>query len=313
MGESSSNTVAILLATYNGERFIGEQLSSIAAQTYEDWALWISDDGSSDKTLQLVAEFSAQNPGKVHLLPQHAPTGGSCQNFFHLMREVPKTYKYYAFCDQDDYWHPQKVEKTLTALKWLGCDADTPVLAFCDAKVVDAGRNTISDSFFAYTGVNPNNVELRQLLVQNPISGAEVIANRALVELASDISSLDGIDMHDQWLGLVAAAFGKIAHVDEALFDYRQHGNNQVGAKKMSLATVGDKAKIAADSLRRKEAQAAKLVKEYSSKLSAKDRELCQSFASIGRLSKAQRLRWCKANGIEMNGTMRNIGLALFI
>lgn len=313
MGESTSNTVAILLATYNGERFIEEQLSSIAAQTHVDWELWVSDDGSTDNTLQPIAEFSAQNPGKVHLLPQHAPTGGSCQNFFLLMKEVPKAYEYYAFCDQDDYWHPQKIEKTLVALKQLACDAAVPALAFCDAKVVDAERNIIGDSFFAYTGVNPNSVELRQLLVQNPISGAEVIANRALIELASGISSLDGIDMHDQWLGLAAAAFGKIAHVDEVLFDYRQHGDNQVGAKKMSLATVGDKAKIAAESLRKKEAQAAKLVEEYADKLSAEDHELCQTFATISNMPKAQRLRWCKANGIEMNGTMRNIGLALFI
>ena len=313
MGESTSSTVAILLATYNGERFIGEQLSSIAAQTHEDWALWVSDDGSSDKTLQLVAEFSERNPGKVHLLPEHAPTGGSCQNFFHLMKNVPKDYEYYAFCDQDDYWHPQKIEKTLGALEQLGCDDSTPALAFCDAKVVDAERNVMGESFFAYTGVNPNNVELRQLLVQNPISGAEVIANRALVELASGASSLENIDMHDQWLGLVAATFGKIAHVDEALFDYRQHGNNQVGAKKMSLATVGDKAKIATESLHKKEAQAARLVAEYGSKMGSNDLQLCRTFSAISTMPKAQRLRWRKANGIEMNGTMRNIGLALFI
>ena len=300
------------MATYNGERFLEEQLHSIECQTFMAWDLWISDDGSKDSTLEIVHKFSEKHPNKVHLLPEHAPTGSACANFFHLMREVPKTYDYYALCDQDDFWHETKLEEEVSEIERMEVK-DATTLVFCDARVVDAQRNIMAESFFEYTGVNSRNVALRQLIVQNPISGAEIVANRELIELACNISSLEGIDMHDQWLGLVAASFGKISCVSKPLFDYRQHESNEVGAKKMSITTVGSKAKIAKHSILKKQLQAGKLVLECGHKMKERDLNLCKDFLNLNLVSKFSRLRWLKENDVKMNGLLRNVGLAFFI
>ncbi|MDN0063299.1 glycosyltransferase family 2 protein [Collinsella ihumii] len=307
-------TVAILLATHNGERYIAEQLESIGRQTHRDWHLFVSDDGSSDGTLRVVEGFRSQNPDKVTIVSQGHRMGGAKENFFHLMRVVPRGFKAYCFCDQDDRWLPEKIEKTLAALEAIGSESgDCPCLAFCDARVVGADLGLIDSSFVSFTDVDPAATSLSELLVQNPISGAEVMVNERALELASRPSNLEGIDMHDQWLGLVVSAFGKMQYVDEALFEYRQHGDNEVGAKKMGLGSIISKARIAKSSLRKKEVQAARFVEEYRNILSRSQTLLLEGFASIEQLSKIARIEFLRKNGVRMNGLLRNAGLYAFV
>lgn len=307
-------TVAILLATYNGERYIAEQLESIGGQTYRDWHLFVSDDGSSDGTLRVVEGFRSQNPDKVTIVSRGHRMGGAKENFFHLMRVVPRGFKAYCFCDQDDRWLPEKIEKTLAALEEIGSESgDCPCLAFCDARVVDADLGLIDSSFVSFTDVDPTATSLSELLVQNPISGAEVMVNERALELASRPFNLEGIDMHDQWLGLAVSAFGKIKFVDEALFEYRQHGDNEVGAKKMGMGSIISKARIAKSSLRKKESQALRFVEEYHDFLTHPQILLLEGFATIGKQSKLARIRFLRRNGIRMNGLLRNMGLYVYV
>lgn len=309
-----SDKVAILLATYNGERYIAEQLESIVEQTYQNWHLFVSDDGSSDGTLRVIEDFRFQYPDRVTIISRGHRMGGAKENFFHLMRIVPRTFKAYCFCDQDDNWLPEKIEKTLRALKTIDFESeDCPCLAFCDARVVDADLCLLDRSFVSFTDVNPNATSLPELLVQNPISGAEVMVNNRALELASRPSNLEGIDMHDQWLGLVVSAFGRITFVDEALFEYRQHGDNEVGAKKMGLDSIMSKARIAKSSLRKKEAQAFRLAEEYRDILTQSQIQLLDGFASIEKRLKVARIWFLRKNGIRMNGLLRNIGLYVYV
>jgi glycosyltransferase involved in cell wall biosynthesis len=310
--DAESNCVAILMATHNGGDYLSEQLESIARQTYEDWHLVVSDDGSTDATLDMVASFSDEHPGKVTVLPMHEPTGSAKLNFFYLMQHCPRDFEYFAFADQDDWWREDKISKSMCKMHQLEKTSDShePLLVFCDAAVVDATRKGIAVSFFDYTGVDPSRTSLAQLLVQNPVSGAEVLANRALIELAANPVALECIDMHDQWLGLVAAAFGSLDYVDEQLYDYRQHGDNEVGAIEHG---VSNKIGIASTSLRKKERQAGVLASTFGLDLGVDGKRLAEGFASIRDIGKMGRIAFCIRSGVWMNGLVNNIGLVLFI
>ena len=125
-------TVEILLAAYNGERFLREQLDSLLAQTWEQWHLTVSDDGSTDGTSAILDGYAAQYPDRIRRVRHEGRFGNACDHFFWLMKECGASYM--MFCDQDDVWHPDKVEKTMRALLEAEDEAgtDTPVLVFTD-------------------------------------------------------------------------------------------------------------------------------------------------------------------------------------
>lgn len=310
---ASQDTIAILMATYNGARYLNEQLESIATQTYENWILIASDDGSTDDTLKILEAFSQKHPGKVEIIERTDAPHGALENFFSLMKGQVDTYSYYAFSDQDDFWLPDKLELSLEKVKELEAqDPNTPCLVFTDAAVVDARLDVLSSSFFAYTGVDPKRTRLTHLMVQNPISGAGILANNALLQIAVRVNSLDGIQMHDQWVGLVGAAFGNIGAVEEPTYLYRQHAENAMGAIEMSLGGIIEKARRAKGSLSEKRGQIGRFIDVYSDALDSADLRLLSEFAER-RGSKIARIQFCLRNDALMNGFLRNIGLALFL
>lgn len=308
------DTVAVLLATYNGEEYLSEQLSSIERQSYQNWHLFISDDGSNDETNRLINEFQTKNRDRVTNLTPRIPCGGAKENFFYLMRSVPRCYEAYCLCDQDDVWDSRKIEKSRRKLMELeNADSDSPCLVFCDARVVDSELSLISDSFFSYADVNPNATKIAELVVQNPISGAEIMLNGRALDLACRPVDLRGIDMHDQWIGLVVSAFGRIDHVDDQLFSYRQHGRNVVGAVPMGFRSIVRKARSASESLSRKQIQAQRLADTYRNELRQDQLELLEGFARIRTIPKAKRIRFMQKWGIRMNGLLRNSALYVYI
>lgn len=304
-------SVAVLMTTYNGDTYVEAQIDSIINQTYSNWVMYISDDGSTDKTLRIVQKYVDAYQDKIILLPEHEPSGGACQNFFHLMKTVPIHYDYYAFSDQDDVWDCRKLELSCNKLidMEMRYGRDAPLLSFCDAEVVDEELSLIAESFIDFTGVNPENVSINELLVQNPVSGAGILINAELLKVATMPETLAGISMHDQWLALVASLFGKIEFIDMPLYKYRQHGNNEVGAVEMSLRSVLSKARIAKKSLKNKKTQAAKLSSTYAGLIDSNEKALVDGFAQISTYNKLSRISFLISNHIFMNGFLRNIGL----
>ncbi len=227
-----NDPIDILLATYQGAHYLPEQLSSLLAQSYPYFHIWVRDDGSSDETLAQIDAFRRAHPERLTLL---SSTGrlGVRGNFSALMRHA-KAY-YVMFCDQDDVWLPHKVEVTLLRMKESEEreGRETPLLVHTDLQVVQADLAPIAPSFWGYTGIDPEATSLRALLRQNVVTGCASLINRPLLELAYPISpnSL----MHDWWLALVAALFGKIEFIPEATLLYRQHGRNSLGAKKLTV------------------------------------------------------------------------------
>jgi rhamnosyltransferase len=221
--------IFIAMATYNGERFIEEQIRSIQSQTFADWRLLVRDDGSRDQTCQLVSKL-AQQDGRIRLLADRRGNQGAIGNFAVLMEVALEEGADYLFlADQDDIWRPEKLSIMLAAIQELEQKAaDLPLLVHCDLEVVDEGLHPIAKSFIRFSRLSPTRADLGLLLCQNQVTGCASLFNRRLLELACPVPR--EVLMHDWWLALLAAASGKIGFVPLPLVRYRQHGENVLGA-----------------------------------------------------------------------------------
>ncbi|MCL1031428.1 glycosyltransferase family 2 protein [Serratia silvae] len=227
--------VSIVIATYNGGKYVAEQMESILSSerflsTIKE--IIVTDDGSTDETLDIVSEY-VNNYDFISLY-KTSKNIGVVNNFMHGLSYA--TGDYIMFCDQDDFWLPHKIK--VMHKKILDMEAEhgggTPLLAFSDLKIVDEKLNETHPSFIAFNKITlPKACELGHLFLNNIAPGCVCIFNKALVENI-DIKSTKGWLMHDWWFLLTAASLGRIGVVDEALMLYRQHGNNVVGASRVS-------------------------------------------------------------------------------
>ncbi len=230
MLENDFETI-IVMATYNGERFVAEQLDSIVNQTYEHWHLLIRDDGSTDGTLKIVERY-AREDARIRLLPDDCKRLGAAASFSALMETAQAEHpKYLLFADQDDVWIPEKIDRLLTEMHKLEQRGEErPLLVYSDMEVVNARLGTVAHSFMHYQGIGHEYEQpLSVLLVQNFITGCALMLNKPLLNFA--VPSAENVMMHDWWLALCAAAYGEIGFVDQRLVKYRLHGGNAVGAK----------------------------------------------------------------------------------
>ena len=217
--------VTILMSTYNGERFLAEQIESIRQQTYTDWQLLIRDDGSKDRTREIIQDF-CQKDNRIHFVnPDSVENLGVIKSFFHLLKHQMSDV--YFFSDQDDVWLPKKVEMQLEeAIKY---DDNQPLLVYTDLKVVDQELNVVHESMIR-TQSDHANTELLQEITENTVTGGVSMINQALADLWTGQEEYDLL-MHDWYLALLAAAFGHLVYIDRPSELYRQHSNNVLGAR----------------------------------------------------------------------------------
>ena len=223
------STVRILLATYNGEKYISEMIDSILAQDYQDWQLVLSDDQSKDGTASILEDYAEKYPDRISHYRSGLHFGNAQDHFLHLLNQFPDA-PYLMFCDQDDVWHKNKVSGTLGKMKEIE-QQGVPAVVHTDLRVVDGQLRELAPSFMAYSGLSGERMQLKHLLVQNVVTGCTMMINRSLAELAIAHMPEGKILMHDWWLAMVGAAMGKTGFWNQATIDYRQHGNNTVGAK----------------------------------------------------------------------------------
>lgn len=224
-------SVLILLSTYNGERYLADQLNSIIAQSFSSWTLLIRDDGSNDKTLALIEKYAALDT-RIKLCQDNLGNLNSRASFSVLMRHaVSHQPDYVFFADQDDVWLPGKLEISIATLRLLEQQhgKQTPALVHSDLRVVDQQLNIIHHSYLNYEGLTRNTLNpASTLLINNYVTGCTMGINRALLEVATPVPA--AAFMHDWWCALCAATTGHIGFVDEATMLYRQHGNNSIGS-----------------------------------------------------------------------------------
>lgn len=222
--------IDILMATYNGEKYLNEQIHSILNQSYQNFRLIICDDHSKDGTAVILQEFADKYPNKI-LIVNSEKNLGAKENFSFLMQHAKANY--IMFSDQDDLWMNEKIAKTYSEMKRLERihGNNIPLLVHSDLKVVDKNCAVLGNSFWKYSNLKADKYHhTGRFLIQNVVTGCTVMMNKSLNILSFPIpkESL----MHDWWIGLVASTFGKIGLVHEPLIYYRQHGLNTLGAKK---------------------------------------------------------------------------------
>lgn len=210
-------TIAILMATYNGQKYLKQQIESVINQTYENIKIFISDDGSNDSTLDIIKGFQKKDD-RIYL--EYSEHSGACGNFKKLLNNH-KDFKYIMFCDQDDVWETTKIEKTYE--KMINCEKENPelpILVYCKKLFVDEELKKLN-----YEEKNYQD-DLKTLLCQPHIYGCTMMMNRYLIER---VEIPNYATMHDHWISLVAAREGKIVRLEEELIYYRQHSNNVTG------------------------------------------------------------------------------------
>lgn len=234
--ENENRPVEILMAAYNGEKYIGEQINSILLQTYKNWFLVIRDDGSVDKTVDIIRHYIRRYPQKIKLFVDDATHMGSCMSFSRLL-ECSKA-DCIMLCDQDDVWLPDKINLSLQKLRELEDKYGNqwPLLIFTDLIVIDSELNAIHDSFWDYQRINPVRTAVNQLIIENVVTGCTMMMNAALRGTVRAIHP-DAI-MHDHWIALVCSVFGAMDYVKIPTVLYRQHGANQLGARRWSIARM---------------------------------------------------------------------------
>ena len=304
-----SPEVLILLATYDGNRYVREQIDSILAQDYKDWLLVLSDDG--EKTSEILDEYAERYPQRIIRYRAGRRFGSAKAHFMHLLNYFKGYAPYVMFSDQDDVWNSTKISITLAAMKETETDFDGPVLVHTDVRVVDTNLREISPSFFDYAHLGRRRYQPKAILLQNIVTGCTMMMNRKLANLATITVNVDSIVMHDHWLALIAAFFGKIAFIDTPTMLYRQHGDNSCGAK--PLLSIGSIfAAFKRKHYRVLSVQAEAFLNCFAKNLSEEDARLISEVASWQRKGKLARLISYFRHGLWKYPLIRAIGQVAF-
>jgi glycosyltransferase involved in cell wall biosynthesis len=223
------------MATYNGGQYVGEQIDSLLCQTFDDWHLYIHDDGSTDDTEDIIRTYASEHPLKITIM-KYPSQGGACRNFLSMLEKVDAPY--YMFCDQDDVWLRDKTEKTFDRMKTLEQQqADRPLLVHSDLMLTDAQLNVTDMSFIRNQHIKIAAIKtFEDYAATNTVTGCTTLFNQ--YAKACIRRPYDRAILHDAWLCLsVVAQGGVVSFIDEPLVKYRQHDNNTLGSTDMSQQT----------------------------------------------------------------------------
>jgi glycosyltransferase involved in cell wall biosynthesis len=210
----------ILMSSYNGEKYIGQQIESLLQQDYQDLEIFIRDDGSKDRTVPILEEYSNKFPN-VKLVKD--VNKGVISSFFELVFKADNNADFFAFCDQDDVWRPSKVSRAVSLLEKE--NLDVPLLYFSRLDIVDEQLQLVKQS-----PIPPSGVGFENALIQNVATGCTIFFNKKMLELfKSHVPNKEKVTMHDSWFYLLGTAFGKVIYDDQSNLLYRQHSSNTLG------------------------------------------------------------------------------------
>lgn len=296
--------VQILMGTYNGEKFLAEQLDSILAQTYPHWKLLVRDDGSKDTTPSILRAYQSSHPDRIQIVSDsEGNLGGFTQNFQRLcsLSSAPAI----AFADQDDVWRPEKIARSVETLTDLQnqLEVDTPILVHHDFRHVDVDRNILSESFDRAHGNRKASPAAQRMPFSADVHGFSMMANRSLLDLSLPFPKI--AQGHDSILGCLASDAGVIEFIPEQLADYRKHGNNtsvsvsfarrvfqklfidgKITDLPSNLSAAFDGAR---QNLAQKQACASSYLERYGPSIPLEHREALDKFARLDELSTLER------------------------
>ena len=221
--------VAILMSTYNGEKFLCEQMNSLLRQVEVSVEIFVRDDGSTDKTIGILNEYSRNNS---NIYVNLAPNIGVGNSFINLLYSVPDDFDYYAFSDQDDIWLNNKLIRAIELIK----EMTIPTLYCSNQRLIDTSGKEFGMRF----DEDPD-LSSEKILVHNKATGCTMVWNNALqkkIIMNRPSEQLLKNRIHDVWIAMVASVCGKIIYDKKGYILYRQHENNYVGAKESTKLDV---------------------------------------------------------------------------
>lgn len=295
--------VDILMASYNGEKYISQQIESILTQSYTDWKLYINDDCSTDNTAEIAKKYSEKYPNKIFFTQNNKNSGSSGINFFNMISKSSGDIVMTA--DQDDIWLKDKVKTAVGILE----NEKGPALLHTDLQIADESGNVLCKSMIKTQHINVNRKTTNKLIVQNIATGCTIAFNRQLADL---IKAPQGQPVHDWYIAVVASIFGKIIFSDTADILYRQHGGNACGAVDMSSSGYIIQ--------RFKDTKKGKHMLELGYDIAGEiirlyniDNKMLKEYSNMKSYSKIRRLITVFKYGIWKNGFIRKLGQIYFM
>lgn len=312
--------IAIIMGTYNGEKYIREQIESILTQDYSEWKLFVFDDGSKDGTEEIVTEYVEKYPDKIYF-QKNKKNFGAAGNFFNGIKETVGFFpeaEYFCFSDQDDVWVKDKLSRSLVKIKEI--EKGRPALVFSDVAITDKNLTITASSYFEAEKVDRTKISLNYLLMENKLIGGTVMINKALLEaeLAAEKKGLipyKKAKMHDWWFGLIAAGLGEIGYVDGFTEYYRQHGNNVVGGESFNSYVRARLSKIYEIRRRINQniEQGEEFLRYFGDNLSNEELNIVKEFVRLKYMGFFGRKISIIKNKFLKSGFIRNIALFIFV
>ena len=330
---TTTHTIDILMATYNGAEFVDKQIKSLVTQSEdglisssgEKIRLIIRDDGSTDNTLDIIkkrveyTKTKRENPMEVKILDDAKHTGSPTECFMKLLSVA--TGDYVMFSDQDDMWYRRKTETTFARMK--KCEEkygkDTPILVHTDLSLMNEEGRKIADSFFDYQKL-PREEGVRdsigQLLIQNTVTGCTLMMNRAAADLLREAPASEMVLMYDHYAAILVAATGHVSFVDEPLIRYRQHSKNSVGAHQSGSVDeyksrlIFGREKFLKD-MDLSYRQVGYILKRYEDKIRArhgqKTVDMMKEYSELIMAGKREKLEFFQKYGVYKNGAIKKL------
>jgi len=304
VGEKRGREVAILLGTYQGQRFIEDQLDSLKRQSYSNWCIWASDDGSKDSTTQILERYQGTcSEGRMRIIS--GPQKGFAANFLHLACHSEITSSFFAFSDQDDIWCDDKLEK---AISWLETvEPNVPALYCSRTRLVDEQNNEI--------GLSPlmsKEPGFANALTQTVGGANTMVFNKAAQSLVMEAGSDLDIVSHDWWLYLVVSGCGGVVHFDEyPSLRYRQHCSNQVGKNTNLKEKFSRVFKLLSGVYKSWNSKNIDCLKSIQHRLTPENQAALSRFSDARKRGVISRLVGIKRSGIYRQSFMGNVALVV--
>lgn len=296
------NQVNVLISTYNGKSYLLEQLESLYQQTHSNIKIIVRDDGSIDSTLKLLQDQASHNKLILHTSDTNL---GPAASFFRLL-ETSGDAGFYAFCDQDDIWDPDKVEVAVSAISKFS--PELPVMYFSRLTYVDSENN-----FIKFSPI-PKALGFGNALVENVATGCTVVMNKAARDLIVKNLPTQCL-MHDSWCYLLVSCLGELVFDSKSHIHYRQHSSNAIGASTSVLQTIHRRLKrfqLAKSGIFRFSNQAENFLNLYSNLIPENKRLLLQQFVDAKQSFKG-RVILALSQEIWRQNTIDNFILRLLI
>ena len=302
-----NDKVVVLVAVFNGEKYLRELLDSILGNSHKNYKIVLSDDLSSDSSLDIIKEY-ADKYEMIEHYESGKKFGSAPKHFLHLLCQY-KDSDYIMFCDQDDVWDCDKIELTLNAMK---NGENGPRLVHTDSVVTDDNLKTLFASYHKMLSLK-DDMSFAQRLIENNVQGATTMINRELAELCAVED--DRVVMHDWFVALIASAIGEIIYVPKTTMKYRQHSSNVVGAtdKPESLPYILKRLKTdIRDDILRSRQQSSLVVETIGDKMSDSDKNIAETFANGSFKNKVERMYEMNKFGIIPNSFLKKIKFLLW-